>query len=78
MSKHECRNCKYVQFDGSKCRCGHGEIYTCAHRYCKEKNRVIHKEPSFIGFKLPKGHLRWCPLKYLENDINAINAGGKE
>jgi len=80
MSKQECKNCKYLDkaIKRQEFSCRHKEVFACAKRYEKDKKKRIKKYPNFIGFTLPKGCLRWCPLKYLENDINEINAGGKE
>lgn len=80
MPKQECKKCKYLKKDFFRqdFLCNHKEIYACANRYEKEKKKKIRKVRNFIGHKLPKSCLRWCPLMYLENDLNAINAGEKE
>ena len=79
MPKQECKNCKYLVKTNriQEFFCGHKEVNACAKRYEKEKKKRISKGKDFIGYRLPKSCLRWCPLKYLENDINAISAGGK-
>ena len=77
MPSQECKTCKYCKKSSFRqvFTCGHKEVYACAERYEEETNKKIKKEKNFIGFKEPKTCLRWCPLKYLESDIKAINKG---
>ena len=65
MPKQDCAKCKHMKPIGAEYHCGHKDVYETARAYEFEKKKSIRKTATFIGYKLPKHCLRWCPLKYM-------------
>lgn len=63
----KCIDCLYLSYYGTGIRagwrCSHPKVYGSAKNYENIKREKIVKSVDFIGCKLPKTSLRWCPYK---------------
>lgn len=57
-----CRDCEFAR--GLYCR--HPRILESAKAYEERTQKHITKTSWFLGWKMPKTSLRWCPLKEIE------------
>ncbi len=64
MKKFECSSCEFCK-NGSRYGyiCTHDKVEHHAKLYEVKINKSISKSKNFIGFKMPKTCLKWCPLK---------------
>lgn len=57
----KCSECKYCTLP----YCNHPRIYAASKKYELLKEKRINKQYAYIGQKMPKTSLRWCPYKML-------------
>lgn len=59
----KCQECKYCKYNSAGYWCEHRNVVESAKEYEKLKHIKIQKSVYFIGFRMVKTRLRWCPLK---------------
>ncbi|QNM11765.1 MULTISPECIES: hypothetical protein [Bacillota] len=68
----KCKECKYCHYGGTGLaggyKCRHPKLEECAEKYEKKTNKRMTKACWYIGFKLIKTSLRYCPYKMEENE----------
>ena len=68
MDKPKCSVCEYARIY----TCRHPRIRESAKKYEERTGKYIVKSCDFIGWKIPKTSLRWCPLKMEKNNEREI------
>lgn len=63
-----CRDCKYCRYIVNAYYCKHPKILVSAKIYEDKNDKRINKDHRFIGYKLIKTSLRYCPYKMIGDE----------